>query len=566
MIELEQTLEQLRPALRRAYFFSLVSSLLVLAPILYMFAVYGRVVDSQSLWTLFWLTVVVVWSYLVLEFTEWARAETLRADSLSIDRALSSRVFQAMVELNRRNGTLGQVQPMTDLRTLREFLYSPVLMSLFELPTIVVFLAILFAINPWIGLTATLIVVAQTVLAVWTDRRTRPLLVEANRVAIEAQQYVENSLRNALVVESMGMLGRIKKQWGVRQQEMLMLQANASANAAVSQSLTKFFQLSLASGLLGLAAWLLLSGELAGGATMMIVASVLGGKILAPLAQVMSQWRSVVNARDAYARLGRLLDSASKVHRSMPLPPPRGDVEVENLSVVPPGGGEAVIRGVSFRLAPGESLAIIGPSGSGKSSLLRALLGSWPASLGKVRLSGVDVYLWNKDELGPSLGYVPQEIDLFDGTVAENISRFGQLDEEKLGKAVDIAGVSVLIAKLDKGINTRIGSDGELLSRGQQQRIAIARAIYGDPKFVVLDEPNSNLDTEGDAALAALIEKIKSDGVSVILVTHRRELLSVVDKILVLRHGDQLAFGPRDEVLEALRKATEQSRRARGDR
>lgn len=566
MIELEQTLEQLRPALRRAYFFSLVSSLLVLAPILYMFAVYGRVVDSQSLWTLFWLTVVVVWSYIVLEFTEWARAETLRADSLSIDRALSSRVFQAMVELNRRNGTLGQVQPMTDLRTLREFLYSPVLMSLFELPTIVVFLAILFAINPWIGLTATLIVVAQTVLAVWTDRRTRPLLVEANRVAIEAQQYVENSLRNALVVESMGMLGRIKKQWGVRQQEMLMLQANASANAAVSQSLTKFFQLSLASGLLGLAAWLLLSGELAGGATMMIVASVLGGKILAPLAQVMSQWRSVVNARDAYARLGRLLDSASKVHRSMPLPPPRGDVEVENLSVVPPGGGEAVIRGVSFRLAPGESLAIIGPSGSGKSSLLRALLGSWPASLGKVRLSGVDVYLWNKDELGPSLGYVPQEIDLFDGTVAENISRFGQLDEEKLGKAVDIAGVSVLIAKLDKGINTRIGSDGELLSRGQQQRIAIARAIYGDPKFVVLDEPNSNLDTEGDAALAALIEKIKSDGVSVILVTHRRELLSVVDKILVLRHGDQLAFGPRDEVLEALRKATEQSRRARGDR
>ena len=535
----------------------------MLAPVLYMFAVYGRVVDAQSLWTLFWLTLLVIWSYVVLEFSEWARAETLRAESLVFEQSLSSRIFQAMIELNRRNGTLGQVQPMSDLRTLREFLYSPVLMSLFELPTIVVFLAILFLINPWVGLVAALIVAAQAALGMWTDRRTRPSLLEANRVAIEAQQYVDNSLRNALAVESMGMLNRIRQRWDGRQQEMLVLQADASAHAAVSQSISKFFQLSLASGLLGLSAWLLLIGELAGGAAMMIVASTLGGKILAPIAQVMAQWRAVVNARDAYMRLENLLRSAPASPKTMSLPPPRGDVEVESLTVVPPGATEAVLRAINFRLEAGESVAVIGPSGSGKSSLLRALLGVWPATMGKVRLSGVDVFLWNKNELGPSLGYLPQEIDLFDGTVAENIVRFGQLDEAKLSAAIEAAGLAGVIGSLTNGVQTRVGADGEFLSRGQQQRVAIARAIYGDPRLVVLDEPNSSLDREGDAALARLVATMKDRSASVVLVTHRKELLNIVDKILVLRDGVQLAYGPREEVLGALRKATEQLRGAR---
>lgn len=556
--ELRAAVAALRPYFVRVGWFSLLSSLLVLAPSGYMLEVYGRVVNSRSHMTLAMLTLLILGVYVVMELLEWARSEVMRAASVELDERMRSRIFHAIFDANLRRIPGGTQQPLNDFRQIREFLYSPVLLGLMESPVSVVMLVLLFLINPALGWTAIAFACVITLVAWLNERATKPPLMQANRMAIDAQQYADGSLRNAQVIESMGMLRDIHARWMLKQREFLRLQAHASEAAGGYQAVSKFLQTTLSSGLLGLGCWLFLHGTLNGGDVMMIMASVFGGRVVAPLVQAVSQWQSVVNVRDAWARLDQLLRAVSERGAGMPLPAPRGTLLVEPLVAGAPGGTAQILRGVTFALNPGEVLAVVGPSASGKTTLARLLMGLWPSMVGKVRLDGADVFTWDKSELGAHVGYLPQGVELFDGTVAENIARFGEVEQSKVEAAAHAVGLHEFIMSLPQGYGSPVGRDGAMLSGGQRQRVGLARAIYGDPVFVVLDEPNSSLDEEGDAALANAIRLMKSRGTTFVVMTHRTSVLAVADKMLVLRDGQTQAFGPRDEVLVALQKAQQQ--------
>lgn len=558
--ELRTALYALSPYFRRAAWFSLVSSLLVLTPSVYMLEVYDRVVNSRSHMTLLMLTVVVLLAYALMEVLEWVRSEVMREASLELDRGLSPRVFSVIFDANLRRIPGGNMQPMNDLRTLRDFLYAPVVLAVMEAPVSLVALLLTFAISPVLGWTSVAAAVVQTFVGWRNERSTQPPLLAANRSASAAQQYADGSLRNAQVIESMGMLPQIYRRWIERQREFLGLQAQASDNAGFYQAVSKFVQNTVSSMLLGLGAWLLLRNQLNGGAAYMIVGSILGGRVLAPLVQLVAQWQAVVNAREAYARLDGMLGAVPPRPPSMVLPKPKGHLQVEGVVAAAPGSQLAILKGVAFALSPGEALAVVGPSASGKTTLARLLVGLWPAINGKVRLDGADVYAWDKRELGPHMGYLPQGVELFDGTVAENIARFGQIDMVKVEEAARAVGVHEFILAMPQGYASPVGRDGAVLSGGQRQRVALARALYGKPAFVVLDEPNSSLDEQGDAALAQAIMQLKSSGTTFVVMTHRTSVLGAVDKMLVLREGQAQMFGPRDEVLKALAEAAAKAR------
>ena len=550
---MREAFASLRPYFVRSAWFSLVCSLLVLAPSGYMLEVYDRVVNSRSLTTLVMLTIVVLGAYLLLELLEWARSEVMRAASVELDQKMSGRVFSAIFDANLQRLPAGSHQGMTDFRQVRDFLYSPVLLAVMEAPVALIMMALLFWISPVLGWSALVFGVVQMVVAWFNERSTKPPLMQANAAAFEAQQYADNTLRNAEVIESMGMLRNTHQRWLKKQRKFLGLQALASERAGVFQALSKFLQTTLGSTLLGLGCWLLLHDRLNGGAAMMIVASILGGRMLAPLVQIITQWQTFINARDSWTRLEALLEVVPARPPGMSLPPPRGALQVEQLVAGAPGSQAPILRGVQFALAPGNVLAVVGPSAAGKTTLARLLVGLWPAQSGKVRLDGADIYTWSKAELGVHMGYLPQGVELFEGTLAENIARFATVERAKVEAAARAVGLHEFIESLPDGYDTAVGPEGGRLSGGQRQRVALARALYGDPVFVVLDEPNSSLDDEGDAALARAIQEGKARGTTFVVMTHRTSVLGVADKMLVLRDGQQQLFGPRDEVLAALK-------------
>lgn len=557
--ELRAALQALRPYFVRAGWFSLLASLLVLAPSGYMLEVYGRVVNSRSHMTLWMLTLLILGVYVLMELLEWARSEVMRAASVELDERMRGRIFHAIFDANLRRIPGGTQQPLNDFKLVREFLYSPVLLGLMESPVSLVMLVLLFLISPVLGWTSIAFACVITVVGWFNERSTKPPLMQANRSAIAAQQYADGSLRNAQVIESMGMLRDIHARWMDKQRDFLNLQAKASESAGGYQAVSKFLQTTLSSAMLGLGCWLLLHNSLNGGDVMMIMASVFGGRVVAPLVQAVSQWQSVINVRDAWARLDSLLEAVPVRLEGMALPAPRGVLQVEQLMAGAPGNPASILKGVAFALAPGEVLAVVGPSASGKTTLARVLMGLWPAAMGKVRLDGADVFTWDKSELGPHVGYLPQGVELFDGTLAENIARFGEVDRVRVEAAARAVGLHDFILALPQGYDSPVGRDGAMLSGGQRQRVGLARAIYGDPVFVVLDEPNSSLDEEGDAALAGAIRMMKSRGTTFVVMTHRTSVLAVADKMLVLRDGQMQAFGPRDDVLAALQKAAQQA-------
>jgi len=564
--ELAQAVAVLRPYFKRAFWYSLVASLLVLAPTGFMLEVYDRVVTSRSHQTLFMLLVLVVGAYVVMELLEWARSQILYAAGLALDRQLADRIFMAIFTANLRRQPGGTAQPMNDFRTLREFLHSPVVLAAMEAPVAIVFLVLLFAISPVLGWVSLAGAILQVFIGILNERATQPPLVAANRSAVGAQLYADGTLRNAQVIESMGMQRDIHRRWIDKQREFLALQAIASDRAGGYQALTKFLQTTMGSGLLGLSAWLLLHDMLNGGAGMLIISSILGARVLAPLVAVVTQWRSVVNVRDSWGRLDQLLANVPPKPKAMPLPAPKGFLAAEGLVAAAPGSPQPILKNVTFALQPGEVLAVVGPSASGKTTLARLLTGLWPAAGGKVRLDGADVHTWDKAELGPNVGYLPQDVELFDGTLAENIARFGEVETAKVHAAARAVGLHEFILALPQGYDSPVGREGAMLSGGQRQRVGLARAIYGDPVFVVLDEPNSSLDDAGDAALASAITQLKAQGTTFVVMTHRTSILPVVDKMLVLQGGQVQAFGPRDEVLAALAKAAAQAQQAHQQR
>lgn len=555
--ELRQAIASLRPYFVRAGWFSVFSSLLILAPSGYMLEVYDRVVNTRNHTTLAMLTLIVLGAYVLMEVLEWARSEVMRAASVELDQSLSNRIFGVIFDASLRRLPGGSQQPLNDFRAVRDFLYSPALLAAMEAPIALVMMVLLFMISPVLGWTSLVFGVVQVAVAWFNERATKPPLMQANGSSIAAQQYADGALRNAEVIESMGMLRDTHRRWLNRQRDFLRLQALASERAGGFQALSKLVQNILGSLLLGLGCWLLLRNELNGGAGMMIVASILGGRMLAPLVQVVAQWQAVVNVRDAWMRLDQLLTALPAPMQGMALPAPRGMLQVEQLIASAPNSAGHILRGVGFALTPGEALAVVGPSASGKTTLARLLVGLWPAAGGKVRLDGADVYTWAKAELGPYMGYLPQGVELFEGTLAENIARFGEVDMAKVEAAARGVGLHEFILSLPHGYDNPVGPDGARLSGGQRQRVGLARALYGDPVFVVLDEPNSSLDEQGDAALNHAIAAAKVRGATFVIMTHRMSVLAVVDKLLVLRDGTQQVFGPRDEVLAALNKAAQ---------
>ncbi len=552
---MHEAIDALRPILRRAFLFGFVGSLLVLAPTIYMFQVYERVVNSRSHMTLLMLSLLVLFALAVMEALDWARSETLRDAGDHLENEMMPRVYRAMFQMNLGRPGSASTQPIQDLRTVRDFLPSPAVAALPELPVALIFLVLIFALSPVLGVVALLGAVLQLGLAWGNEKRTQPALAQANRLAVGGQQQAEAMLRHAEVVRAMGMRPALHARWMEVQQKMLLQQALASDRAGLFQALTKMVQTTLSSALLGVAAWLVLRDMLWGGPGMLIVGSVLGGRILAPLAQGIAQWRSVVNVRESWLRLNNLLAQVPPPLSGMELPAPKGYLSVESLVAAAPGGQSQILRGVQFALKPGEVLAVVGPSASGKTTLARLLVGVWPALGGKVRLDGADVYLWNKQELGPHIGYLPQGVELLDGSIAENIARFGTPNRSDTEEAAKAVGLHEWILSLPEGYDTRLGMDGARLSGGQRQRIGLARALYGHPAFVVLDEPNSSLDEAGELALARAVEQRRATGTAFVLITHRTSALQVCTHMLVLRDGVQQAFGSRDEVLAALNKA-----------
>jgi ATP-binding cassette subfamily C exporter for protease/lipase len=552
--ELTLAFAPLNPVILKAIGFSTLISLLALMPTFYMLEVYDRVVNSRSSMTLLMLTVLIVLAYAVMELLEKVRGSLMRAAGVQVDEALSKRIYDAMFQgfLKRQVG--GSMQVLNDLKVVREFLANPALMAMLEAPVALVALALIFAISPVLGWASVVGAIAQIGVAFMNERATRKPLNEANRSAAGAQQFAEASLRNAHVMESMGMLDAVHGRWQKRQQEFIDYQATASEGGGLWTAISKAVQQVMASLLLGLGAWLLLNNMLNGGESMMIIGSVLGGRVLAPLSQLVAQWNSVVMVRAAWGRLEMLLAQVPAKPESMSLPTPKGFLTVEGLMAGAPGQQVPIVRGVQFALNPGEVLAVVGPSASGKTTLARLLVGLRPSMGGKVRLDGADIHTWDKTELGPYLGYLPQGVELLEGSLAENIARFGEVDMAQVEAAAKLVGVHELIMSLPEGYNSPVGRDGAMLSGGQRQRVGLARALYGKPVFVVLDEPNSSLDEAGDAALANAIAALKQLGTTFVVMTHRTSVLGVADKMLIMREGAQQAFGPRDEVLAALQQ------------
>jgi ATP-binding cassette subfamily C exporter for protease/lipase len=529
-------------------------NLLMLVPSIYMLQVYDRVLPSRNEITLLMLTLIMLGMFGIMALLEYVRSMVVIRIGSQLDMRLNTRVYTAVYEANLKNGSSDAGQMLSDLTTLRQFLTSSALFAFFDAPWFPIYLLVIFLFNPWLGLFALVGSLLLIVLAVVNEVVTKKPLAEANKLAIMSGTLASTNLRNAEVIEALGMLPNLKHRWFVLHQQFLTSQCIASTHATRVSSITKFVRLSLQSLVLGLGGWLAIDGHITPG--MMIAGSILMGRTLAPIEQVINVWKNYSGAKLSYGRLVNLLDTHPQRGTGMSLPRPEGMVSVEGVTATPPGSkGDAVLHNVSFAIQPGDVLGIIGPSGSGKSTIARLLVGVWPVSEGIVRLDNADIYQWNKDELGPYIGYLPQDIELFAGTIAENIARFNDIDSEKVIEVARLAGVHELILGFPNGYDSLLGNGGAGLSGGQKQRIGLARALYGDPSLIVLDEPNSNLDDAGEKALNQAILLLKQRNKTVVLITHRTNLLSMTNKLLLLVNGNINAFGPTQQVLQALTNA-----------
>ena len=557
MPELLSAILALKRTFITAGFFSFLINALLLVPSLYMLQVYDRVLTSRNELTLLMVTLVMLLAYALLGIFEWVRAQLLIGASTRLDDQVGDRVFTASFEATLRGAGGNPAQSLADLSAVRQFLSGTGLLAFFDAPWMPIYLIVLTLLHPYLGLLALVGAILLVVLTFITERMTQAPLSQANTLAVQANTFAGNSLRNAEVIEAMGMLGALRAHWRRRHEKSLELQRQASDRAGSIGAVTRFARISLQSLALGLGAWLVVKDQI--GAGSMIVASILTGRALSPIEQVIGAWRTLVGARSAYDRLSALLKTFPAATPGMPLPRPVGAVSVEAVSAVAPNTQNVILRGINFNVAPAEIVAIIGPSASGKSSLARLLVGVWPAAQGKVRLDGADIHAWNKAELGRHVGYLPQDVELFEGSIADNIARFNTPDPEATVRAAQRAGIHEMVLRLPKGYETEIGVGGSHLSGGQRQRIGLARALYGDPALVVLDEPNANLDETGETALIKAMQDLTAAGSTVLVIAHRANIVAVADKLLVLREGAQQAFGPRQDVINALNKAAQQA-------
>ena len=527
--------------------FSLATNLLYLAGPIYMLQLYDRVVSSGSVTTLVMLTAALALAFIALAGLDVVRARILTRASVRLDTMLASRVVAASVDL--RSASASSSQPLRDFDTVRQFITGSGIHAMFDLPWAPIYIAVIFLLHPWLGLFALGSAITLIVMALVTEWLVRGPISESNAAASRNYAFTEMSLRNAEVVRAMGMLGGLLERWGKDRRTVLERQVTASDRAATMQSIIKFLRLSMQSLILGLGAYLVIERLATVGA--MFAASVLLGRALQPVEQTVSQWRGLVSASGAWRRVRDVLLASPTPDRTTALPRPQGRVAVEGLLYIPQGSPKAILRNITFNLEPGQSLGVIGPSGAGKSTLARQMVGVLRPSAGFVRLDSADITSWIAERY---IGYLPQDIELFADTVAANIGRFAVGSDDQIMEAARLAGVHDMILRLPNGYETDVSGNGMVLSGGLRQRIALARAVFGNPSLVLLDEPSSNLDSEGDQALTECITQLKRRGTTVVVVSHRAASLSAVDKILILRDGAVEVFSERAEFLRRLNR------------
>lgn len=548
--ELTKTLWLFRREFAVCVIFTMVVNILMLTPTLYMLQVFDRVLLSQSELTLAVLTLVMLFFFAVMAFSEWSRARLLVRTGVKLDEQLNSRVFNASFEAYLNRSGVNSAQPFSDLTNVRQFLTGQGLFAFLDAPWTPIYIAVLFMLHPWLGWISIVFSLLLVALAYVSHRLTVEPLEKAMEAGMQVNTYVHSKLKNSEVIESMGMLGDLRRRWQDRHHQHLLRHHEAQDLGNRMQAASKFMRYTQQSLALGAGALLVIQGELTPGA--MIAANVLMGRASAPIDLMVSTWKSFFSARKSFERLEALLAQHPERDAGLVHAAPQGHMRIENLVATAPGRAAPILKGLSADFPAGEVIAVIGPSGSGKSTLARALVGIWPHLEGRVLIDGEPIQSWNRDELGPFLGYLPQDIELFDGTIAENIARFGIIDPAKVILAAGRAGVHDMVLRLPRGYDTSMGEAGSLLSGGQRQRIGLARAMYGDPSVIVLDEPNSNLDEAGEAALVVAVKDLKQQGKTVFLITHRTNIVGVADRILVLADGAILRYGLSREVIAAM--------------
>jgi ATP-binding cassette subfamily C protein EexD len=541
-----------RSAVFSAALFSMFLNLLMLVPSLYMLQVYDRVLSTGSVPTLVVLTVITVFLFMVFGGLEWVRSQIMIVASMRFDTMLGPAVHDAIFARAMASaGRHASAQPLDDIDRVRQFVTGVGLFALLDVPWVPLYVGLMFLFHWWMGVAAVASIVVLAILTLWNELATRRLLQESNRASQAANQQTTLNLRHAEVITAMGMLPRLRQRWQGERAHALDAQHDANARAGMISAISKTYRLTSQSLILGLGAYLALQREISPG--MIIAGSILLGRALAPIDQLIGSWRSLDTARDAYRRLRELLGTYLPRAERMALPQIRGEYQLDKMVVMPSGATAPIIKDISLHIPAGTQVGIIGPSAAGKSTLVRTLLGLYSPTSGALRLDGAELTQYESSALGDAMGYLPQDVELLDGTLAENIARFGEVNAEAVVRAARLAGVHEMILALPEGYDTRLDGN-RTMSAGQRQRVALARAVYGDPAVVILDEPNSNLDEAGSAALDKALAELRSTGATVIIVTHRSRVLERLDRVLLLIDGKLACYGPPNEVAAALRQ------------
>ena len=545
---IEKVVATSRAALMSVGVFSMFINVLMLTGPLFMLQIYDRVLTSRSVPTLLAFSLLVVALYAFLGVLEFVRQRVLVRIGHRFDEQAGPTAFETYVELPLVAGPRGDVvQPIRDIDQVRGFFAGPAITALFDMPWMPVYIAIIFLFHPILGFVALGGAVFLFIIALITDIATKNALKEANSLTGRRMTFAEAGRRNAEVIKGMGMRAAVSRVWSEVNQRYVRAYANASDRTGGFSVLTKVFRLFLQSAILAVGAWLAILEEISPGT--MIAGSIIMTRALQPVEMAVTNWRTLVQSRQAYQRLKKTLGMLPGDDR-MQLEPPNQRLTVENVTIVPPGTHAPTLVGAGFEMPAGSAIGVIGPSGSGKSTLARALVGVWPLARGHVRLDGAPLDQWIPEQLGRYIGYLPQDVELFDGTVAQNIARFdADQTPEAVIAAAKLSGLHDLVLRLPDGYDTQVGEGAAVLSAGQRQRLALARALYKDPFLVVLDEPNSNLDGDGEAALTHAIRAVKERGGIVVIVAHRAGAVVAVDRLVVIENGRQSAIGPRDEIL-----------------
>lgn len=527
--------------------FSFLINILMLVPPIYMLQLYDRVLVSKSKDTLLMLTIIIVVLFITMALLEIIRSKILIKVGNKIDNSLSDRIFSSLFKLEKINPTKASSSYINNLIQIRQFMTGSGIFALFDAPWITIYVFILFLFHSYFGYFAIVTILILLIITFINEVSTKQKINIATLDNISSNKYLDESLKNADVINAMGMEENIKKLWQNKYYSFLRAQNEASNNASIWSNISKSFRILSQSLILGLGAYLAIDQEITPG--MMIAASIIMGRALVPLDLIISSWKSFINYRSSYKKIQSLLNQFPEKEKFTSIEIIKADLVLEDITLIPPSADEPTIKNLSLKIESGDIVAIIGNSGAGKSTLTKAILDIWPISKGKIMIDNIDISLFNKNEIGYQIGYLPQDIELFEGTISENISRFKELNSEKIVNAAKISGVHEMILKFPKGYETTIGDGGTKLSGGQRQRIGLARAIYDDPKLVILDEPNSNLDKIGEEALINCLKILKNNSVTVLIVTHKENILKITNKVLLLENGVLKEFGNTESIM-----------------